>query len=195
MIASLSFCGISPCIADCHVDACQHASVKKSQRSTAYHREVGFTHLLRKPVDLSLCVAEDDGLGDGECVIQITQSVKLPVFLLYSNEELLDSFKGKFITLDQDPDGVCHEFRCHFEDIVWESSRKDDDLCLRWQVAVDIVDLLLETLVEKLICFVENEDLDVARAQVAALDHVDNSAWGTTDDVLAIVKLPHILSK
>lgn len=160
-----------------------------------YHCEISFTHLLGEPVDLSLGVAEDDSLSNGERVVQITQGVEFPIFFLDGDEELLDSFKGKFITLDQDPDGVCHEFRCHFEDIVWESSRKDDDLCLRWQIAVDIVDLLLETLVEKLICFVENEDLDVARAQVAALDHVDNSAWRTTDDVLAIVKLPHILSK
>lgn len=40
---------------------------------------------------LSLGVAEDDCLGDGEGVVQVAQRVKLPLLLLHRNKELLDA--------------------------------------------------------------------------------------------------------
>ena len=39
--------------------------------------------------NLPLSVAEDDGLCDGESVVEITESVKLPLLLLYCHKELL----------------------------------------------------------------------------------------------------------
>lgn len=36
-------------------------------------------HLLSQPVDFSPRVEEDDSLGDGESLIQITQGVQLPL--------------------------------------------------------------------------------------------------------------------
>lgn len=48
--------------------------------------------------DLPLGVAEDDGLGDGQRVVQVTQSVKLPLLPLHGNEELLDPLQGQLIT-------------------------------------------------------------------------------------------------
>ncbi len=48
--------------------------------------------------DLPLGVAEDDGLCDGQGVVQITQSVKLPFFSLHSHEKLLDPFQSQLIT-------------------------------------------------------------------------------------------------
>jgi len=50
--------------------------------------KVVFAHLLREPLDLGACVAEDDGLGDGERVVEIAQCVKLPFFLLDRDKEL-----------------------------------------------------------------------------------------------------------
>jgi hypothetical protein len=47
---------------------------------------------------LPLRVAENDSLGDGQCVIEITQGVKLPLFSFDSNKELLDTFQCQFIT-------------------------------------------------------------------------------------------------
>lgn len=47
---------------------------------------------------LPLSVAENDCLGDGQGVVEITQGVKLPLFPFHSNEELLDSFQCQFIT-------------------------------------------------------------------------------------------------
>lgn len=54
--------------------------------------EIGLLHLLSEPVHLPFGVAEDDSLRDGECVVQVTQGVKLPLFSFHSDEELLDSF-------------------------------------------------------------------------------------------------------
>lgn len=50
---------------------------------------------------LSLGVTEDDSLGDGERVVEITQSVELPFLPLHSHEKLLDSFKGQLITVGE----------------------------------------------------------------------------------------------
>jgi hypothetical protein len=45
---------------------------------------------------------------------------------------------------------------------VRESSRDDNDLSSRREVSVDIVNLVLESLVEQFIGFIENEHLDVS---------------------------------
>lgn len=41
--------------------------------------EVSSMHLLSQPVDFSPGIEEDDSLGDGQCFIQITQGVQLPL--------------------------------------------------------------------------------------------------------------------
>lgn len=60
--------------------------------------EVGLPHLLCQPLHLSLCVAEDDRLCDGQGVIEVTECVKFPLLLLYGNKELLDALEGQLIT-------------------------------------------------------------------------------------------------
>ena len=55
--------------------------------------EVVLLHLLCQPIHLSFRIAEDDCLGDGEGVIQVTQRVKLPLLLLHSYKELLDALQ------------------------------------------------------------------------------------------------------
>ena len=62
------------------------------------HGEVGFSHLFRQPLHLSLCVAEDDCLGDGQGVVEVTECVKFPLFLLYGHKELLDALKSQLVT-------------------------------------------------------------------------------------------------
>lgn len=47
---------------------------------------------------LPLGVAEDDGLSDGQRVIQIAQSVKLPLFSFHCHEKLLDAFQSQLVT-------------------------------------------------------------------------------------------------
>mmetsp|Transcript_42016 Transcript_42016/g.68047 ORF Transcript_42016/g.68047 Transcript_42016/m.68047 type:complete len:226 (+) Transcript_42016:629-1306(+) len=61
--------------------------------------------------------------------------------------------------------------------------RDEHDLRGRRQVAVDVVDLFLEASVEHLICLVQDQHLDVTCAEVALLDHVEDSARCTRHDV------------
>ena len=60
--------------------------------------EVCLSHLLCQPLHLSLRVAEDDRLGDGQGVVEVTECVKLPLLLFYGNKELLDALEGQLIT-------------------------------------------------------------------------------------------------
>lgn len=53
--------------------------------------EVVLSHLVGQPVHFLLGVAEDHRLGDGERVVQVAEGIELPLFLLHSNEELLDT--------------------------------------------------------------------------------------------------------
>lgn len=57
---------------------------------------------------LPLGVAEDDGLGDGQGVVEVTEGVELPLLSLHSNEELLDALQSQLITGDQkkEPEGL-----------------------------------------------------------------------------------------
>lgn len=174
--------------------ACARCRSPLVRSVTTHDCKVCLSHLLGQPVDLSLCVAEDDGLGDGEGVVEITEGVKLPILLLYGDEELLDPLEGQLVSLYEDPDRVGHELCRHLEDVVGEGGREDDDLGRGREVAVDVVDLLLEALVEQLVRLVEDEDLDVPRPQVAPLDHVDDPPWGPGNDVLAVVELAHVFS-
>jgi hypothetical protein len=61
----------------------------------------------------------------------------------------------------------------------------------RRQVAVDLVDLLHEALVQHLVRLVDDEHLDVARVQVSATQHVRDAAGGTADHVHAALHARH----
>lgn len=134
--------------------------------------EVHLAHLLRQPVDLPPGVTEDDGLRDGEGVVEIAQGLELPFLLLHSHEELLDALERQFIALDQNSDRIVHEFGRHLQHLVRQSGRNQHDLSGRGQMPVDVVDLLLEASAQHLVSFVEDEHLDAPRAQAAPADHV-----------------------
>ena len=62
-----------------------------------YHdgtREVPLVHLGGEPVDFPPRVAEDDGLGDGERLVQITQGVQLPL-LYHVNSVSVSAIQSK----------------------------------------------------------------------------------------------------
>lgn len=143
---------------------------------------------------LAPCVAEDNGLCNCEGVIKVAQRVKLPVLLFNSDEELLDAFKGQFITLDKDANRVGHEFCCHLKYIIWQRGAKKDDLRGRGEVAVDVINLVLEALVKKLIGLVQDEHLYVTGAEYAPSDHVKNAAGRSGDNVLAIFEFTYVFA-
>lgn len=113
--------------------------------------EITGSEFVGEPIDLSTGVAEDDGLGNGDSLVQVGESVELPVFLLNGNVELLDTFEGEFGLLDEDTDWVAHELGGDLEHILWHGGREEDDLGGLWQQLEDIVDLLGETARQHLI--------------------------------------------
>ena len=64
--------------------------------------------------NFSACVAEDNGLRDGKCVVKVAKCIELPILFLHGNEKLFDTLKGQLVTLDKYADRVGHEFCRHF---------------------------------------------------------------------------------
>jgi len=75
--------------------------------------EVGFSHLLSQPLGLLSLIAEDDRLCDRQGVIEVAKCFELKGFILYSNEELLDSFQSELVALYQDLHRFVHELVGH----------------------------------------------------------------------------------
>lgn len=107
--------------------------------------EVTGSKLVGKPVNLSPCVAEDDSLGDGDCFVEIGESIEFPVFLLDCNVELLDTLESELSLLDQNADRITHELRGDFQDVLRHGSREKDHLSRLREELEDVVDLLGET--------------------------------------------------
>ena len=150
--------------------------------------------LLGEPVDLPAGVAEDNGLRDRDGLVKITKSVQLPLLLLDSDVELLDSFEGQFITLDQDLDGVTHELLGDLEHVGGHGGTKKHDLGLSRKELEDFVDLLREPAREHFVGFVEAEHLDVVGAESTTVDHVEYTTGCADDDVGTLLELSHILA-
>jgi hypothetical protein len=140
------------------------------------------------------CVAEDDRLCYGECVVKVAQRVEFPILLFDGDEKLLDAFKRQFITLDENANRVGHEFCCHLQNIVWQGGAEQDDLGSGREVTVDVINLILEALVEELVGLVQDEHLDVARAEDAPPNHVEDPAGRPREDVLTIFEFTYVLA-
>lgn len=107
--------------------------------------EVTSGQLVGEPINLSSGVTEDDCLCDGDCLVEIGKSVQFPILLLNSDVELLDTFEGKLSLLDQDTNGIAHEFGGDLEDILGHRSGEKNDLGRLREELEDVVDLLSET--------------------------------------------------
>lgn len=156
--------------------------------------ELSLVQLVGEPVDLPSGVAEDDGLSNGDSLVQVAEGVELPVLLVDGDVELLDTFQGQLITLDQNPDGVTHELLGDLEDVLWHGGGQEDDLCVLGQELEDLVHLVLETTRQHLVSLVKAEHLEVVSSEGASVDHVVDSSWGTDDDLAAVLELGHVLS-
>lgn len=156
--------------------------------------EVTGSELVGEPVDLSAGVAEDDGLGDGDGLVQVGEGVELPILLLDGNVELLNTFEGKLVLLDENTNGVAHELGGDLKDVLGHSSGQENDLGGLGQKLEDVVDLLGETAGQHLVGLVEDEHLHVVGLQDTTLDHVVNTAGGTDDDLGAILQGLHVVT-
>ena len=139
-------------------------------------------------------VAEDDGLCYGECVIKVAQRIEFPILLFDGDEELLDAFKRQLVTFDENANRVGHKFCSHLEDIIRQGGAEQHDLSSGWEVTVDVINLILEALVEEFVGLVQDEHLDVARAEGAPPNHVEDPAGRPGDDVLPIFEFTYVLT-
>lgn len=131
----------------------RHDRVPLLLRHRAVHEadgEVSLPHLFRQPLNFLLLVAENDGLRDGQLIVEVKQRLAFVVFLFDRDEELFDAVEGQLVALDEDLERVVHEEAGHLQDLVGQGGR-DDDALARWQVPVDVVDLILEAKIEHLI--------------------------------------------
>jgi hypothetical protein len=156
--------------------------------------EVTGGELVGEPVDLSAGVAEDDGLGDGDGLVQVREGVELPVLLLNGNVELLNTFEGKLVLLDEDTDGVTHELGGDLEDVLGHGGGKEDDLGGLRKELEDVVDLLSETTGQHLVGLVEDELLHAVGLEDATLDHVVDTAGGTDNDLGTVLEGLHVVA-
>ena len=156
--------------------------------------EVASSKLVGEPVDLSTGVAEDDGLGDGDGLIQIGQCIQFPLFFLDCDVELLDTFKGELILLDENADWVAHELGGNFKDVLRHGGGKQDDLGGLRKELEDVVDLLGETARQHLVGLVEHEHLHAVSPEHAALNHVLDAAGCADHHLWAILERLHIIS-
>ena len=132
-------------------------------------------HFLGQPIHLPASVAENDGLGDGEGLVQIAQRIQFPVLFLHVDVELFDALEGEFLFLHEDGLGVPHEFFGDVEHLGGHCCGEEHHLHLGGQVAEDVVNLVLEAPGEHLVGLVEDEHLDVRGVQNTAVDHVEYS--------------------
>jgi hypothetical protein len=156
--------------------------------------EVTGSELVGEPIDLPAGVAEDDSLGDGNSLVQVGQGVELPVLLLDSNVELLDTFEGKLVLLDEDTDGVAHELGGDLKDVLGHGGGEKDDLGGLGQELEDVVDLLGETARQHLVGLVEDEHLHVVGLQDTTLDHVVDTARSTDNDLGTVLEGLHVVT-
>ena len=166
MMASRSFWTMSPCIDETVKLASRIFSVSQStlrfvlQKMTAWVMvRLREARKVRGTEQMQHTHTHRQRKTDAR-VVEIAERVKLPVLLLDGDKELLDALKRQLVALDEDPDRVRHELGRHLKHVVRERRRDDDDLRRRRQVAVDVVDLVLEALVEKLISLIEDEHLE-----------------------------------
>jgi hypothetical protein len=152
------------------------------------------SELVGEPVDLPTSVAEDDGLGDGDGLVQVGEGIELPVLLLDSNVELLNTFEGELVLLDEDTDRVAHELGGDLEDILGHGGGQEDDLSRLGQKLEDVVDLLSEAARQHLVGLVEHEHLHVVGLQDTTLDHVLDTSGCTNNDLGSFLEGFHVVT-
>jgi hypothetical protein len=174
------------------------------------HSEVTGSELVSEPVNLSAGVAEDNSLGDGDSLVQVGESIQLPVLLLDGDVELLDTFKGQLGLLDQDTDRVAHELGGDLKNVLGHGGGQENDLGRLWEELEDIIDLLGETTLrlsvkehnkpsrathrKHLIGLVKNEHLHGVGLEESSLDHVLDTTRGSDDDLGTVLKSLHVIT-
>ena len=131
--------------------------------------------------------AEDQGQA-GLFVCEQVREERLLVPRLDGEVELLDEACGERAGAGDDLLGVGHEAACEFFDLVGDCRRDEDGLALLWAESQDVLDVLAEAHIEHAVDFVEDDELEVAEAEVASALHVHDPAGRADDDLGALVE-------
>jgi len=105
-----------------------YANDKKKSYNTFTILNISSIYLHFLTTHLTLCVAENNGLCDGQRVIEVTECVKFPLLALDSDEELLDSFQRQLVTFHKNADRVCHKLTGHFQYFMRQRRRQQHNL-------------------------------------------------------------------
>lgn len=123
------------------------------------------------PCSVKLARSEGRLRTHSDGLVQITKSIELPLLLLNSDIELSNTFQSQFLLLDQNPDGVSHEFLGDLQDIVGHRGGEQDDLGLSGEELEDVVHVFSETFGQHLVGFVEGKDFDGVGLEESTVDH------------------------
>mmetsp|Transcript_5328 Transcript_5328/g.11651 ORF Transcript_5328/g.11651 Transcript_5328/m.11651 type:complete len:229 (+) Transcript_5328:268-954(+) len=134
--------------------------------------EISFLHMLLQPVNLTTCVAVNDGLGDGERLVQIAKGVKLPLLTFHGNIKLLDTLKGQLILLHEDTHWIPHETLCDLKNIKRHRGGEKAHLHRFGKELEDIINLVLESPGKHLIGLIQEELANAIQSQRTTVDHV-----------------------
>ena len=97
---------------------------------TDHRRDSKFAamHLFGEPINLPSGVAENNGLGDSDCLTEIAKNVEFLFFIFDSNVELFNTLDRQFTSLDKNPNRIAHKFLSHLQHISGHSGRQQDNL-------------------------------------------------------------------
>merc|ERR1712137_1123727 len=131
-------------------------------------------HLVGEPFDLSASVAEDHSLRDVQSIIQVAKSVKLPLLTFNNNVELLNTFQGQLVALNEDTDRIVHKLGGNLQS-------------LRGHGGENVVDLVLEAHGKHLVSLIEDEGFNGIGSEVTTLEKIEDTTGGTDNhmDTLA----------
>lgn len=101
----------------------------------------------------------------------------------------------KHLPFDQNPNGVRHKLRRHFQDLVWQCGRNEANLRCRRQIPINVIDLFLESLVQHFVGFVQHQHFDGPGSQYPTFDHIKHPPGRSTDHMLPIIQLPDVLTQ
>eukprot|EP00009_Paramoeba_aestuarina_P007943 CAMPEP_0201521526 /NCGR_PEP_ID=MMETSP0161_2-20130828/14553_1 /ASSEMBLY_ACC=CAM_ASM_000251 /TAXON_ID=180227 /ORGANISM="Neoparamoeba aestuarina, Strain SoJaBio B1-5/56/2" /LENGTH=415 /DNA_ID=CAMNT_0047920173 /DNA_START=188 /DNA_END=1435 /DNA_ORIENTATION=- len=151
-------------------------------------------HLLSQPVDLPSCVAKDNGLGDVDGIVQITQGLEFVLVDSNINVELLDTFKGQLSSLDQNLDRVVHESLSNFKSFLGHGGREETDMHVTGEGGEDGVDLVAETSGQHIISLIKNEDFDGVRAKNVSAQHIVHTTGGSNNNVNSLLEFLNVMA-
>mmetsp|Transcript_19509 Transcript_19509/g.42399 ORF Transcript_19509/g.42399 Transcript_19509/m.42399 type:complete len:369 (+) Transcript_19509:1318-2424(+) len=150
--------------------------------------EIPFLHLFLQPIDLAPGVAVDNGLRDGEGLVEIAQGFELPLLSVHGNVKLLDTLQGQLVLLDKNANGFAHEPIRNLQDVQGHGGGEQADLDLFGEELEDVVDLLLEATGKHLIGLVQKELLHGVQSEGAPGDHVVDTSGGSDHHVHTVLE-------